>query len=562
MSSAIPASWGRMRQGQRGSFASIRDAARPFVSDRGGRIVKTMGDGLLLEFPSVVEAVECAAAIQRLMAERNAETPESERIVYRVGVHLGDVLIEGEDIIGEGVNIASRLEGICEPGGVLISGSVYEQVRGRVEASFVDLGEQDLKNIARPVRAYRVAIDGSATADAPAKLQVAAAIRDRPSIAVLPFQNMSGDPEQDYFADGISEDIITALSKLSQLFVIARNSSFSFKGKNVQVQEIGKTLGARYVLEGSVRKVDKRVRITAQLIDATNDGHLWAERFDRDLTDIFAVQDDVTGQIVGALSLNLTQGDRRRLMAEQTDNMEAFDCFLRGRELWWRHAKEPNAQARELLLRAIELDPQAAHINDYVSQWTDQPLRSLDLAYEAATRSAALDPKLPAAYWALIFANLWMRRYDDAIRAGESAIANNPNDAEALNGLGVVLHYGGRSAEALRYFERAMALNPLCPGMWLHFQGQAYYQLRRYEEAENVLKRRIFRTPETDASRVLLAATYGQTGRLDEAREQWRKVLRVNPAYSLEHRRKVLPYKNPADFEAVVDGLRKAGLVA
>jgi adenylate cyclase len=383
-----------------------RDAARPFVSDRGGRIVKTMDNGLLLEFPPVVDAVECATAIQRLMIERNAEAPESKRIVYRVGVHLGDVLIDGEDIIGEGVNIASRLEGICEPGGVLISGSVYEQVRGRVEASFVDLGEQDLKNIARPVRAYRAAIDGSATAEAP-KLQVAATIRDRPSIAVLPFQNMSGDLEQDYFADGISEDIITALSKLSQLVVIARNSSFSFKGKNVQVQEIGKTLGVRYLLEGSVRKVDKRGRITAQLIDATNDGHLWAERFDRDLTDIFAVQDDVTGQIVGALSLNLTQGDRRRLMAEQTDNMEAFDCFLRGRELWWRHAKEPNTQARELLLRATELDPQfapafawlgAAHINDYVSQWTDQPLRSLDLAYGAATRSAALDPKLPAAY--------------------------------------------------------------------------------------------------------------------------------------------------------------------
>ena len=548
-----------------------RDAARPFVSDMGGRIVKTMGDGLLLEFPSVVDAVECAAAIQRLMVERNAETPESKRIVYRVGVHLGDVLIEGEDIVGEGVNIAARLEGICEPGGVLISGAVYEHVRGRVEASFVDLGERDLKNIARPVHAYRLAFDHPATANSAAiKPEVTAATRDTPSIAVLPFQNMSGDPEQDYFADGISEDIITALSKLSQLFVIARNSSFSFKGKNVQVQEIGKTLGVRYVLEGSVRKVDKRVRITAQLIDATNDGHLWAERFDRDLTDIFAVQDDVTGQIVGALSLNLGQGDRRRLMVEHTENMEAFDCFLRGRELWWRHAKEANAQARELLLRTTELDPQfapgfawlgAAHINDYVSQWTDQPSRSLDLAYEAATRSAALDPKLPAAYWALIFANLWMRRYDEAIRAGESAIANNPNDAEALNGLGVVLHYGGRSTEALRYFERAMALNPLCPVMWLHFQGQVYYQLQRYDEAESVLKRRIFRTPETDASRVLLAATYGQTGRLDEAREQWREVLRVNPAYSLEHRRTVLPYKNPADFETVVDGLRKAGLV-
>ena len=235
-----------------------RDAARPFVSDRGGRIVKTMGDGLLVEFPSVVDAVECAAAIQRLMAERNAETPESKRIVYRVGVHLGDVLIDGDDILGEGVNIAARLEGICEPGGVLISGSVYEHVRGRVEASFVDLGERDLKNIARPVRAYRVAIDHSCDSEfGCAKAEVATATRDKPSIAVLPFQNMSGDPEQDYFADGISEDIITALSKLSQLFVIARNSSFSFKGKNVQVQEIGKTLGVRYVLEGSVRKVEQ-----------------------------------------------------------------------------------------------------------------------------------------------------------------------------------------------------------------------------------------------------------------------------------------------------------------
>jgi adenylate cyclase len=386
-----------------------RDAARPLVATHGGRIVKTMGDGLLLEFPSVVDAVQCAVAIQQLMVERNAETVDVRKIVYRVGVHLGDVLIEGDDILGEGVNIAARLEGICEPGGVLISGSVYEHVRGRVETSFVDLGDRDLKNIAQPVRTYRVGIDGAATADsaAPAKPGIATATRAKPSIAVLPFQNMSGDPEQDYFADGISEDIITALSKLSQLFVIARNSSFTFKGKNVHIQEIGKTLGVRYVLEGSVRKVGKRVRITAQLIDATNDGHLWAERFDRDLTDIFAVQDDVTEQIVDALSLNLTRGDRRRLMAEQTDNMEAFDCFLRGRELWWRHAKEPNAQARELLLRATELDPQfapgfawlgAAHINDYVSQWTASPSRSLDLAHEAAARSAALDPQLPAAY--------------------------------------------------------------------------------------------------------------------------------------------------------------------
>jgi adenylate cyclase len=281
---------------------------------------------------------------------------------------------------------------------------------------------------------------------------------DKPSIAVLPFANMSGDVEQEYFADGISEDIITALSKLSQLFVIARNSSFTFKGKNVHVREVSKDLGVRYVLEGSVRKSGNRVRITSQLIDATTGGHLWAERFDRDLTDIFAVQDDVTRQIVAALEVNLAQGDRKLLTTEHTDNMEAFDCFLRGRELWWRHAKEPNSQARGLLLRAIELDPNftpayaflaGAHVIDYVSQWTSSPSQSLELAQEAATRAAALDERNPQIQWVLSFVNLYKRRYDEALRAAENSIAFNPNFAEGHNALGVILHYVGRSEEAL-----------------------------------------------------------------------------------------------------------------
>jgi len=550
------------------------DLIDPTIAVHHGRVVKRTGDGALVEFRSVVDAVRCAVEIQHAMVERNAGVPEDRRIEFRIGVHLGDVVEESDgDLMGDGVNIAARLEGIAMPGAICLSEDAYRQVRARLDLAVSDLGDKELKNIAEPVRVYALEVGRPAEAKAaPQALAAAekAAAPEKPSIAVLPFQNMSGDAEQDYFADGISEDIITALSKLSQLFVIARNSSFTFKGKTVHVREIGKTLGVRYVLEGSVRKAGARVRITAQLIDATNDGHLWAERFDRDLTDIFAVQDDVTGKIVAALSLNLTQGDRQRLKAEQTDNMEAFDCFLRGRELWWRHTKEPNAQARELLLRATQLDPQfapgyawlaAAHINDYVSQWTASPSRSLELAYEAAKRAAALDPQQPAAYWALMFANLWMRRHDEAIRAGESALAINPNDAEAYNGLGIILHYVGRSEEALHSFERAVALNPLCPEMWLHFHGQAYFQLGRYEEAVAVLKRRIFRNPHTDASRVLLAAAYGQIGRLDEAREQWREALRVNPDYSLEHRRKVLPYKNPADFEAVVEGLRKAGVV-
>jgi adenylate cyclase len=444
-------------------------------------------------------------------------------------------------------------------------------VRARLDLLVSDLGEKALKNIIHPVRVYALEVGKPAEPKPDVQVQVAAenaAAPEKPSIAVLPFQNMSGDAEQDYFADGISEDIITALSKLSQLFVIARNSSFTFKGRNVHVREIGKTLGVRYVLEGSVRKAGNRVRITAQLIDATNDGHLWAERFDRDLTDIFAVQDDVTGQIVAALSLNLMQGDRRRMAAEHTDNMEAFDCFLRGRELWWRHTKEPNSQARGLLLRATELDPSfapafawlaAAHVNDYVSGWTASPSQSLELALEAATRAATLDPRYPYTHWALSFIYLWMRRYDESILAAETSIALNPNFADGYNSLGVVLHYVGRSEDALSCLERAVALDPMCPGMVLHFHGQAYFQLRRYEEAAAVLKRRIFRFPETDASRVLLAACYGHMDRVDEARDQWREALRVNPDYSLEHRRKVLPYKNPADFEAVVEGLRKRG---
>jgi adenylate cyclase len=392
---------------------------------------------------------------------------------------------------------------------------------------------------------------------------------DKPSIAVLPFANMSGDAEQEYFADGISEDIITALSKLSQLFVIARNSSFTFKGKNVQIGEVGKSLGVRYVLEGSVRKSGGRVRITAQLIDATTGGHLWAERFDRDLTDIFAVQDDVTTHIVSALALNLNAVDRQAIAAEHTDNQEAYDCFLRGRELWFRTTKDANAEAGNLLRRAIELDPRfapgyaflgATHVIEYANGWSASPTRALEEAEKAARHAVHLDERQPYALWALAMVSLWVRRYEEAVRAAEKLIAFSPNFAEGHTALGFILHHVGRSEEALKYHERAAALNPISPAIWLHFRAQALYQLGRYPEAVGLLKRRIIRNPETDASRVLLAACYGQMGMVEEAREAWREALSVNPAYSLEHRRKVLPYKNPADFERVVEGLRKAGV--
>ena len=555
------------------------DLIDPTISVHNGRVFKRTGDGALVEFRSVVDAVRCAIEVQNAMVDRNAGVAEDRRIEFRIGIHVGDVVEESDgDLMGEGVNIAARLEGIAKPGAICLSESAYWQVKARIDVAVSDLGATQLKNIVEAVRVFSLQVGllnpaRSATASEPIAPETPPnqpALPERLSIAVLPFQNMSGDPEQEYFADGISEDIITALSKLSQLFVIARNSSFTFKSKSVDVRDVAKKLGVRYVLEGSVRKSGNRVRITSQLIEATSGGHLWAERFDRDLTDIFAVQDDVTQQIVAALAITLSEGDRQRLLTEHTDNLEAYDLFLRGRELWWSQTKDANVKARELLQRASESDPSfapafaflgAAHVVDYINGWGASPSSSLEYAREAARRTVALDERYPTAHWALAGVNLWSRQHDEAVREAELAIMLNPNYADGHNFLGLSLHYSGRSELSPMHFERAMALNPYFPDVWLHFQAQAAYQLGRYEAAAATSKRRILRNPETDASRVLLAASYGQLGRIDEAREAWQEALRVNPNYSLEQRRKVLPYKNPADFELVVEGLRKAGLV-
>ncbi|TJV44755.1 MAG: tetratricopeptide repeat protein [Mesorhizobium sp.] len=547
------------------------DLIDPIIAVHHGRVIKRTGDGALVEFRSVVDAVRCAIEVQNGMVERNAGVPQDRRIEFRIGIHLGDVVEESDgDLMGDGVNIASRLEGLAAAGAICLSEDAYRQVKARLDLSVSDLGSTQLKNIAEPIRVYSLQVGSAGTAiPESATSRPATAVPPKLSIAVLPFANMSGDAEQDYFADGISEDIITALSKLSQLFVIARNSSFTFKGQNVGVQEVGTKLGVRYVLEGSVRKSGNRVRITAQLIDATSGGHLWAERFDRDLTDIFAVQDDVTQQIVGALALNLTAGDRQRLATEHPRNTEAYDYFLRGRELWHRLTRETNVAARDLLQRAIELDAKFAsahaflaltHGIDYLNRWGASPPESMTQAEEAATRAVMLDGSDPWAHWALAIVKLYTRRHDGAIDEAERALVLNPNFAEAHVALGEALYYSGRSEDAVESFARGKTLNPYFPDVLLHFQALALFQLGRYEEAADLLMQRLARNDVTDVSRALLAASYGHLGRFAEAQAAWQEVLRVNPDYSLEYRRKVLPYKNPADFELMVEGLRKAGI--
>jgi TolB-like protein/cytochrome c-type biogenesis protein CcmH/NrfG len=405
---------------------------------------------------------------------------------------------------------------------------------------------------------------------APVSAEASQIAPDKPSIVVLPFDNLSGDPDQQYFSDGIADDIAADLSKLSGLVVIARNSALAYRGRTIRVQEVSRELEVRYVLQGSIRKVGNRVRIVIQLIDGHTGAQQWAERYDRELTDIFAVQDEVAAQIVSALAVTLTQGERLRLRRKETDNLEAYDNYLRGRQLVFQRSAKAIAEARPLLERAIALDPQFAqaytmlactHILDHANGWHDASGKSLERANELAHTAVARDGDDPEAHWALGWALLLARQHERAMAEVRTALRCDPNFALAHSLLGQVLYYSGRAAEALRPLATAFRLDPNNEqDPHLHYLAQAYVCMGRYEDAAAVLKRRIVRKPDTDMSRVLLASCYGHLGRADEARSLWQEALAINPAYSLEHRRRVLPYKDRADFDHVVDGLHKAGL--
>lgn len=541
-----------------------------------GRVVDSPGDNLLAEFASVIDALTCAVEVQQSLKTRNTELPQARRMEFRIGINLGDVIVEGERIYGDGVNIAARLEGLAEAGGICLSGTVYDQVETKLAFAYEYLGEQPVKNIARPVRAYRVRI-AAERSDAPAANAASPSVSspgvrfslpEQPSIAVLPFLNMSSDPEQEYFSDGITEDLITDLSKLSGLFVIARHSVLAYKDKIVKPEQVSRELGVRYVLEGSIRKAGQRVRITAQLIDATTGYHLWAERYDRNLEDIFTLQDEVTRRIVAALEVKLTEGEQHRLGTPLTANLDAYDTYLRGRELNARSTREANLAAMALFAQALALDPHFAmahtclgwgHFEQWSMGWSNDT-SELDLAMAAAQRAIALDPLLPEGHRLLGVVHLWKRQYDVAIGEVEHAIALDPNHADAYAALADTLNFSGRPEETPPLVEKAMRLNPLYPTWYLWDLGHAYYLLKRYEDAIATFKRALTRNPNYFPAHGFLAVIHGERGATQEAQLAGQTSLRLSPAFSLDMFQQRLPYKDPVVLERVLTALRRSGL--
>ncbi len=565
-----------IRADEEGTIAALKalraDLIDPKLAEHNGRIVKLMGDGMLVEFASVVDAVRAAVETQEAVTEHNAGLPENKRIEFRVGVNLGDVVIDGDDIHGDGVNVAARLENHAEPGGICVSGKVYEEVRDRTELPFEDLGEQEFKNIDRPVRVWRWVADGSAAvvsrqADEPLPLP------DKPSIAVLPFTNMSGDPEQEYFSDGITEDIITNLSRFRDLFVIARNSTFAYKGKAVKIQDVSRDLGVSYVLEGSVQRSSDRVRITAQLIDGHTGGHLWSERYDRQLDDIFEVQDEVVEMIVGTLASGyggrLRKAWQRQARGSGTQSAQAFDFFMRGMDLFDRWTKEDTRTARECFEGAIQLDPNYAkayakaawsHLEDAIQGWSEDYEGCLAKGLKFANKAIECEDEEPWGHWALAGYYLYTLRHDLAISEIRRATDLNPNDADILTDVGLFLSYAGTTEEALEFAHKGMRLNPHYPEWYLMQLGQIFFDARQYEESVATFES--LRSVETIFSCLYRAASHAALRHTDEAQKAIGRVLELDPQATLQKwtSAKMAPYKDPKDLEHFRENLRNARL--
>jgi adenylate cyclase len=557
------------------TLEAYREMIAEVIRNYSGRVVDSPGDNLLAEFSSVVDAVECAVEIQMELRTKNEELPEDRKMAFRIGINLGDVIEEGERIYGDGINVAARIEGLAEGGGICISSNVYDQVKNKLSLDYENLGKHTVKNITEPISVFRILTEPEVAGP---KISKGFELPDKPSIAVLPFINMSGDPEQEYFSDGISEEIITGLSKIPQMFVIARNSTFTYKGKPVKVQVVSEELGVRYVLEGSVRKAGNRVRITAQLIDAVTGHHLWAERYDRDLGDIFALQDEITMKILTALQVELTAGQQARVYGKGTDNFEAYMKYLQARKFFTFSggSKEAFALSRQTAKEAIELDEEypAPYVLLAWTHWLDVRFghaesedESFKQAYSIAQKAEALDDSIPDVHALLGGIHLSQREHELAIAKGERAVALGPNDAEVHAVMAHILRFAGRFEQAIAMIRKAMRLQPNYPTWYLTELAMCYYYAGRHDEAIEFAEkyRKLTQSRGEDEFLwpypLMLAINYIRLGQEKEACEAAAELLRLFPTFSLEWDRKYSYYKNPSHLEHQHEDLRKAGLM-
>jgi TolB-like protein/class 3 adenylate cyclase len=564
-----------MGDDEAGTLAALKTHRRelidPKIAEHQGRIVKTTGDGLLIEFPSVVEAVQCAVEVQRAMEDRNADEPAAHRIEFRVGINLGDIIIDGDDIYGDGVNVAARLEGLADANGVCVSRVVHDQVRDKLDLAFEDMGERQLKNIARPVHVFRVA--ASAIGLRTQSATPALALPDKPSIAILSFTNMSGDPEQDYFADGMVDDIITALSHFKALFVIARNSSFTYKGRAVDVKQVGRELGVRYVLEGSVRKAANRVRITGQLVDTATGAHLWADRIDGGLGDIFDLQDQVTESVVGAIAPAVEKAEIERAKRKPTESLDAYALYLRGLAKFYQYAsRQANEEALRLFHSAIEVDPDFAsayaraascYAWAMTSGWFSDAGNEIAEVTRLAQRAIELGKDdamaLAASGWALAFV---VRDLEAGAGLIDRALVLNSNLAEAWFYGGWLKNYLGEPEAAIERFARAMRLSPLDPRVTAMRAGtaHAHFFLGRDDEAASWAAMALQDNPDYQHGLRVAAASNAMAGRPEQAQKAMARLRRLNPVLRVSNLKAVLGPWRADDLARYEEGLRQAGL--
>jgi len=558
------------------ALAVHRVLINEIIKQNGGRVIDSPGDNILAEFGSVVEAVTGAIKIQEEIKRRNADIPDNRRMEFRIGVNLGDIIKESGKIYGDGVNLAARLESLAEPGGICISGVVYDQVKKKLNIEYQFVGHKTLKNIEEAVPVYRVlALPSAASKKVPkAKMEsMAFPLPEKPSIAVLPFTNMSGDSAQEYIGDGFTENIITALSNISEMFVIARNSTFTYKEKPVKVQQVAEELGVRYVLEGSIQKSGDRLRVTAQLIDALSGHHLWSEKYDRKMGELFDLQDEITKKIVVSLQVELTSGEQARVYAKSTDNLEAWSYGVRGNYLLDKFNKEDNIKARELLETAIKLDPGhllayvwlgATHTVDAAYGWSESPVDSFKRAHELAKKSLALDDKSASVHIMLGLIYLFQRQHNKAIAEGKLAISLDPNFSIGHAHLAQIMFFSGRFEEAIALTEKAMRLSPYYPAFYLSPLARSYAFLGRYEEAIATSKQLYDRSRKSDYPEewalLHLAGLYVASGRQDEAQDLIAKALKINPSLTLAFFKQSQPFGNPAHMQRELEALKKAGL--